>query len=150
MSDSPLAPLIGRWEFEASSKGRFLGRGSTTFEWLEGGAFVLQRAADEPDPATSTDWSEHSPMPVTSVLGFDDSNDERTMLYSDARGVHRIYRMTLTDGAWTVWRDAPGFNQRFIGRIADGGDTIRGAWEASEDGSEWRVDFDMVYRRQDR
>ncbi len=150
MTDSPLAPLIGSWEFQASSDGRFLGRGSTTFEWTEDGAFVRQHANDEPDPATTTEWSGHSPMPVTAILGFDDSNGERTMLYSDARGVFRIYRMTLTDEAWTVWRDAPGFNQRFVGRIEDGGETIRGAWETSEDGSEWTVDFDMVYRRRDR
>ena len=150
MSDSPLAPLIGSWEFEASSDGQLLGRGSTTFDWIEGGAFVLQRAKDEPSAGTSTDWSEHSPMPVTSILGFDDASGESTMLYSDARGVFRVYRMTLTDQAWTVWRDAPGFNQRFVGRIEDGGTTISGAWETSEDGSEWRLDFDLVYRRQDR
>ena len=47
---SPLGRLIGTWSFEASAGGQFLGRGSTTFEWLEGGAFVLQRADDEPGP----------------------------------------------------------------------------------------------------
>ena len=36
-------------------------------------------------------------------------------------------------------------NEQFLGAK-----TIKGAWEASDDGSEWRVDFDMVYRRRDR
>lgn len=144
---SPLHRLIGAWEFEASSKGRFLGRGLATFEWMEGGAFVLQRAEDAPTLEDSADWTAHSPMPVTSVLGFDDSNGEMAMLYSDARGVFRIYRMSLTDEAWTVWRDNPGFSQRFVGRFGDDGATIEGRWESSEDGAEWIRDFDLVYRR---
>jgi hypothetical protein len=147
MADSSLSRLIGTWDFETSSEGRFLGRGWTTFEWMEGGALLLQRADDEPDPATSREWSDHSPMPVTAVIGADDTTDERVQLYSDARGVFRIYRMRLTDETWTVWRDAPGFNQRFIGRWDDDGTTIRGSWEASEDGSTWTTDFDMVYRK---
>ena len=68
------------------------------------------------------------------------------MLYSDARGVFRIYRMRLTDEAWTIWRDAPGFNQRFIGTFRDD-KTIEGAWESSPDGTTWESDFDMVYRK---
>ena len=72
-AESPLGRLIGTWGFEASRDGGFLGRGSTTLEWIEEGAFVLQRAQDEPDPATSSDWSENTPMPVTSILGFDDT-----------------------------------------------------------------------------
>ena len=143
---SPLGRLIGRWNFEAARDGRFLGRGSTTFEWIEEGAFVLQRAHDEPNPATASDWSENTPMPVTAILGFDDSVDEQSMLYSDARGVFRIYRMRLTDEAWTIWRDAPGFNQRFIGTFRDD-KTIEGAWESSPDGTTWESDFDMVYRK---
>jgi hypothetical protein len=142
-----LERLIGTWDFETSSEGRFLGRGWTSFKWIEGGAFVLQRADDEPDPATSEDWATHSPMPVTAVIGADDTTDALVQLYSDARGVFRIYRMSLTDEAWTVWRDAPGFNQRFMGRLEDDGTTIRGQWEASEDGSTWTTDFEMVYRK---
>ena len=93
MAESPLQPLIGTWEFEASSEGRLLGRGRATFEWIEDSAFVREHAVDQPhaDP----DWVAHSPMPVTSILGFDDSTLEHVMLYSDARGVFRIYRMSL-------------------------------------------------------
>lgn len=142
-----LQRLIGTWDFESSVDGRFMGRGSTTFELIEDGAFVLQRADDEPDPATSEDWATHSPMPVTAIIGWDDTTGELVMLYSDARGVFRIYRMSVTDEAWTVWRHAPGFNQRFIGKFGDEGTTIHGRWETSPDGSEWTPDFDMVYRK---
>ena len=147
VATSPLGRLIGTWDFETSAQGKFLGRGWTSFEPIEGGAFVLQRAHDTPDPATSRDWSNHSPMPVTAVLGWDDTTDEGTQLYSDARGVYRTYRMRLTDEAWTVWREAPGFNQRFIGNFGDGGTTLTGQWEASENGTDWNTDFDMQYRK---
>ena len=144
---NPLHRLIGAWEFEARSDGRFLGRGRARFEWIENGAFVIENADDEPSDETDPGWAEHSPMPVRAILGFDDTIGEGAMLYSDARGVFRIYSMTLTDDAWTVWRVAPGFNQRFIGTLADGGDTIAGRWETSEDGQVWTPDFDLVYRR---
>jgi len=69
------------------------------------------------------------------------------MLYADARNVVRVYQMTLADGVWEVWRDAPGFFQRFRGAFEDGGRFIRGRWEASPDGTSWRTDFDQNYRR---
>jgi hypothetical protein len=144
---SPLNRLIGNWGFEATADGQLLGRGRASFEWIENGAFVLERADDEPGPDTSPDWASHSPMPVTAILGFDDSSDEISQLYSDARGVFRIYRMRLTDEAWTVWRDNPGFNQRFVGRFGNDGTTISGRWESSEDGSTWTPDFDLEYRK---
>ncbi|MGH2380736.1 MAG: hypothetical protein ACRDG7_05895 [Candidatus Limnocylindria bacterium] len=147
MADSPLLPLIGTWEFEARSGGRFLGRGRATFEWIEDGAFVREHAVDQPSPDADPDWVTHSPMPVTSILGFDDSTLEHVMLYSDARGVFRIYRMSLDNETWQVWRAAPDFHQRYIGAIRDQGRTIEGRWESSPDGSTWEPDFDLTYRK---
>jgi hypothetical protein len=141
-----LQRLIGSWEFESSVDGQFMGRGSTTFEWVEDGAFVLQHADDEPSPDTQKDWAAHSPMPVRAVIGWDDTVDEFTMLYADARAVFRIYRMRLADDSWTVWRDAPGFFQRFTASFPDA-TTIQGRWDSSKDGTAWEPDFDMVYRK---
>lgn len=138
-----LERLVGTWQLEAVVDGRSMIRGSTKFEWIEDGAFLLQRADAEPGP----EWAEHSPMPVTSVIGLDDTSGELSMLYADARGVRRVYRMRLEEDNWTVWRDAPGFFQRFIGSFADGGDTINGRWETSADGSTWELDFEMRYWR---
>jgi hypothetical protein len=67
--------------------------------------------------------------------------------YYDSRGVHRIYEMSLKDGVWELWRDSPGFAQRFTGRFRDDGQVIEGIWEKSEDGSRWEHDFDMIYRK---
>jgi hypothetical protein len=144
---SPLRLLIGTWEFEATKDGRRMGRGRTTFEWIEDGAFVLQHADAEPSPEDPPEWVANSPMPVTAIIGFDDTTHDQVMLYADARGVFRIYRMSLTDEVWKLWRAAPGFHQRFIGAIRDHGQTVDGRWEASEDGSRWEVDFEMRYRK---
>jgi hypothetical protein len=146
---SSLRLLIGTWGFEAAVDGRSMERGTATFEWMEGGAFVLQRADADRGPGAPREWVTHSPMPVSSIIGFDDTTLEHVMLYADARGVSRIYRMTLNDGSWRLWRAAPGFHQRFIGAFRDHGRTIEGRWESSPDGSAWEPDFDMTYRNVD-
>ena len=144
---APLSVLIGSWEFEAAKDGQHMGRGTATFEWIEDGSFVRQRVDDLRGPEADPGWVANSPMPVTAIIGFDDTTLEHVMLYSDARGVFRIYHMSLSDDSWKLWRDAPGFHQRFIGDIGDQGQTLDGRWEASEDGSEWEVDFEMTYRK---
>jgi len=72
------------------------------------------------------------------------------MLYADARGVFRIYRMSVSGDTWRLWRAAPDFHQQFIATIRDDGRTIEGRWESSPDGSAWEPDFDMTYRKTDR
>jgi hypothetical protein len=61
--------------------------------------------------------------------------------------VHRVYAMSLRDGVWRLWRDAPGFWQRYAGTLDSDGTTIAGAWELSKDGVSWSHDFDLSYRR---
>ena len=61
-----------------------------------------------------------------------------------------MYRTSLDDGVWRLWRDQPGFDQRYAGTISDDGATITGAWERRMDGETWEHDFDLVYTRVDR
>ncbi len=69
------------------------------------------------------------------------------MLYSDARGVSRILQMSLSNGIWKMWRNAPGFLQRFTGSFSNHGNTITDYWEKSGDGSNWERDFDLTYTK---
>jgi hypothetical protein len=143
-----LEPLAGEWRFEAIAGGRVVLTGSTTFAWLEDGAFLLQHAeADPPGPETPVEWIEHSPFPVRSLIGLDDANDRLVQLYTDGRGIFRIYEMTLAAGVWTLQRDAPGFCQRFRGTFSADGAEITGAFEQSPDGDAWTHDFDIRYRK---
>lgn len=67
---------------------------------------------------------------------------ERAVLHAlaDACGVFRVDQMSLNDGIWKLWRDAPGFSQRFIGTFSDDDDTINGYWEISDGGGvEWSM-----------
>ena len=128
-----LDALIGEWT--SSSKKYPEGRGRMTVAPVEGGKFlrIASRIEDERFPVS------------TQIVGADDDRDECTALYFDSRGVRRIYRMTVDNGVWRVWREAPKFRQRFTGTITDG--LIEGMWEISEDGTSWKVDFDLTYTK---
>lgn len=69
------------------------------------------------------------------------------MHYFDSRGVFRVYEVTIDDAGWRIWRDAPGFSQRFVGTFSDGGDAIDGQWELCRDDVNWINDLQITYRR---
>jgi hypothetical protein len=136
-----LDPLVGAWSMQAvfPTAGPSDLRGRTVFEWALGGRFLVQRA-EVPHPAAPD---------LIAMIGPDPGSGGFLQHYFDSRGVVRLYSMTLGDGVWTLERHAepPDFSQRFIGTFSDDGDTIAGAWEAANDGSDWEHDFDLVYRR---
>jgi hypothetical protein len=143
-----LDALVGEWELQASLEGQsFPGRAWTVFDWLEGGSFLVQHAYWEPTEDSPPELAENSPFPVTTIIGLDDSAETFTVLWADARDVFRVYQMSLMDGVWKQWRDAPGFFQRFTGTFGDDGRTITARWEKSNDGTNWQVDFDQVYTK---
>jgi len=81
------------------------------------------------------------------VFGSDDSADVFFMLYFDERGVSRKYEVTLRNNIWKLWRNAPGFSQRFTGTFVDYGLSIIGKGELSRDGSRWEPDLELTYTR---
>lgn len=82
-----------------------------------------------------------------SIIGCDAANGTYFQLYSDERGVCRVYEMSIDNGEWKLWRAGEPFSQRFTGTISDDGNTIAGRWEIAEDFSNYTTDFDLVYRR---
>ncbi|MEU9750646.1 MULTISPECIES: hypothetical protein [Streptomyces] len=142
---SRLDVLVGEWDMWAA--GHRAGPVRTEFTWLEGGAFLVQRADPGPTTAFPPEWVGHVPFPTSTITGYDDTADEFTTLYADGRGVARVYRTSLAGGVWKQWRAAPGFHQRFTATVDETAGTIAGAWERSEDGEVWAVDFDVQYVR---
>lgn len=72
--------------------------------------------------------------------------------YFDTRGVARVYRMSVENGVWTLWRDEADFSpldfsQRYTGTFSDDGRTIAGAWEICHDGTTWEHDFALSYTK---
>jgi hypothetical protein len=110
--------------------------GHSTFEWLREGVLLIWHFR----------WDESIPN-AYSIIGHDDTVGPCTMLYSDERGVARIYQMTLDGRAWAMWRESPGFSQRMTGTLSDDGNTIVCHGEWSRDGSTWERDLDVLYSR---
>ncbi len=133
----PFEALVGTWTTEATHPiyPSTVVRGRSTFEWLEGKRFLIQRSV-----------TDHPEFPdAMAVFGVTD--EQLSMHYFDSRGVYRVYAVSLSDGAWRFSRDAPGFSQRFTGTFSDDGNTITGLSTLSKDGSTWGDDLAITYRR---
>ncbi len=139
--------LLGKWVMQASVGGQSLGSGRAEFKWLEGGSFLVRHEDAQPAESLPAEMIAASPFPISAIIGLDESTEQFTMLYSDARGVSRVLQMSLSNGVWKMWRNAPGFLQRFTGAFSDNGNTMTGYWEKSSDGSNWERDFDLTYTK---
>lgn len=134
----PFDALIGTWATEATHP-LFEGvaPGSVTFEWLEGGHFLVQRSHND-----------HELLPdAICVIGAPETGDGLVMEYFDSRGVRRTYGVSLDEGVLRMWRDAPGFDQRFSAML--GHDTFEGLWQLAETPGDWQDDLKVTYRRRD-
>ena len=132
----PFAVLIGTWDTEA--KHRLVDEtvtGSVTFEWLEGGRFIVQRSR-----------TSHDSFPDgISVIGPPEDGDGLVMEYFDSRGVRRTYRVSFDDGVWRTWRDQPGFEQR--SSATPRSDSFEAVFELAETPGDWQEDMRVTYRR---
>jgi hypothetical protein len=128
--------LIGTWATE-STHPRFDGvvPGATTFEWLDGGHFIIERSHND-----------HESFPdAISVIGAPEAGDGLVMEYFDSRGVRRTYGVSLEDAVLRIWRDDPTFAQRFSARLAR--DRFEGRWQLAHTPGDWQDDLKVSYRR---
>jgi hypothetical protein len=141
-----LRPLLGGWRLVLWG-GSFLPNpeerveaGLVRFDWIEDGAAVAMRQIrDAQDPPAAR-----------MLIGRDQDDEQYTVLYSDARGVSRVYRMSFAAGRWRLWRDNPSFAQRFEAQLSEDGSHMTGRWEKSFDGGPWEHDFNVEYARLER
>lgn len=147
MSDTPesgelpdLEVFVGTWSmvpgFAPSSADA--PRARTTWEWLPGKRFLIQRwEVDHPDAPDGI-----------ALIGAAESGSGYLQHYFDSRGVARRYDMSLAGGVWVLQRIAedPDFSQRFTGTLSEDRQRINGRWERS-DGASWVHDFDLDYLR---
>ena len=136
--------FVGEWTMTAGPPGGppWPGAARVRFEWIEGGAFLAERwSLDAAGLPAGT------PTSGTSIIGCDAAHGTYVQVYTDNRGVCRVYLMGLRDGEWTLHRAAPPFAQRFTGTFSADGRTIAGRWELTEHGDDWQTDFDATYTR---
>jgi hypothetical protein len=134
-----LQPLVGEWTMVATPPGGapWPGKARTSFEWHSSGAHLVERSTlDAPEAPNSV-----------SIIGCDAANGAYYQLYSDDRGVCRVYQMSIDENEWKLWREGEPFPQRFTGRFEDDGQTIVGRWEGAADGTNYTTDFDLTFTR---
>jgi hypothetical protein len=132
----PFDALIGTWSTEATHPAfDAVVPGRTSFAWLEGGHFLIQRSRND-----------HDLFPdAISVVGAPEAGEGLVVEYFDSRGVRRTYGTSLKDGVLRLWRDHPGFEQRFSATLAP--DAFEGLWQLARMPGDWRDDLRVAYRR---
>lgn len=134
--------FIGEWTMAATFQGAppTGPAGRAAFEWVLGGQYLMERSAIPGAPDS------------IAIVSIDRDKGSYMQHYFDSRGVVRVYAMTFSQGVWTLRRGASDFTpldfwQRFKASFSKDGNTIRGAWETSEDGKRWEHDFDLTYTK---
>jgi hypothetical protein len=135
----PLSVLVGEWNTIGTHHmvpgTTFHGR--TTFDWLEGGAFLIMHSEiDEPEIPSGI-----------AIFGSDDATKEFFMLYFDERGVSRKYNVSFKENTIMWWRTTHEFSQRMTCKVSDDRDTIVSQGVMSKDGSDWEGDLELTYTR---
>jgi len=132
----PFAALVGTWDTEAKHVAvEEVVSGTVMFELLEGGHFLVQRS-----------HVEHELFPdAICIIGAPESSEGLVMEFFDSRGIRRTYGVSLDDGVWRWWREAPGFDQRFSATL--GRDSFEGRSEVAETPGDKHVDATYVRGR---
>jgi hypothetical protein len=136
-----LTELIGAWEMELTNASflpdlKTIIKGTASFEWFERGDFFILRQGIKKENTWAT-W----------LIGHDEDSPHYTILYLDDKRSSRVYEMSFKNGIWKIWRNSPGFIQRFTGKISKDKKMIEGYWEKSTDGKTWNRDFDLTYKK---
>jgi hypothetical protein len=129
--------LVGEWQIVGSHP--YIPdmelHGRATFEWIEGGAFLMLRL--EIDHPKIPDGVE--------IFGSDDEAGAYFMLHFDERGISRKYDVSITKNQLKWWRDSSDFSQRFTMDIQK--DRLVSYGEMSRDGGEWEKDLSLTYKK---
>ncbi|OGE80261.1 MAG: hypothetical protein A2826_00810 [Candidatus Doudnabacteria bacterium RIFCSPHIGHO2_01_FULL_43_23] len=134
-----LSVLVGKWNTVGTHPmvpGTIF-HGRASFEWLEGGAFLIMRSEiDEPEIPSGI-----------AIFGSDDVTKKLFMLYFDERGISRKYNVSFKGNTLMWWRNTPEFSQRMTCKVSDDEDTIVSQGVMSKDGSNWEGDLELTYTR---
>lgn len=131
-----LARLVGRWHTEGQQLESPLGQASPfvaveTFEWLDGGHFLVHRLEGK---------FGRRPSACVEILGKDGSGLFAQTYYND--GNTNLWRVSEADrrlqlqGTWSKGSGEP-FHVRYTASFEEEGNTMVGKWEQSRDGDRW-------------
>ena len=89
-----LEPLAGEWTLEAKPPDgpSWPGEAQASIEWHDSRAHLVQRSTVDMTKAPDG----------ISIMGCDAANGTYFQLYSDERGVCRVYEMSIGEGRWEL------------------------------------------------
>jgi hypothetical protein len=133
----PFEVLVGEWQTAGSHPyfphAELYGR--VSFEWIEGGAFLMMRSEIA-----------HPKFPDgIAIFGSDDEAEAYYQIYFDERGISRKYDVAVKDNQIKWWRYDDHFSQRFTMIIEK--DRLTTIGEMSRDGGEWEKDLSLTYKK---
>src|SRR6476659_9982165 len=95
--------LAGDWDVRAVVDGNTVSTARYSYEWIEEGAFMVHRAQVQLPADAPQVWKDNAPTSMVAVIGRDDRSGRYAYLYTDSRGVHRVYEMSLEGRDWRIW-----------------------------------------------
>ena len=122
--------LVGTWKAsDPSGAGAIHGR--VTFEWMEGGFFLMQHV----------DLGDSKGI---EIIGYDEESKALKSHYFGNTGSILEYVYEVGDDTLTVSIDIPGVKGQFTGKFSDDGNTFTGSWEWTKDGVKMGYDATMT------
>ncbi|MBC8035110.1 MAG: hypothetical protein H7Y03_13245 [Chitinophagaceae bacterium] len=122
--------LVGSWETSDPS-GADAVKGQSTFEWMEGGNFLVQHI----------NLSEAKGI---EIIGYDEkSNSLKSHYFEGSTGKHLEYTYQLEDDTLTVSIDMPTAKGQFIGKFNDDNSEYKGRWDWMQDGKKMGFEAKM-------
>lgn len=135
----PLSFLIGEWSTSGAHPampGEAL-LGTTSFDWGEGGAFLVMRSQ-----------TDHKDFPDgIAIFGSDNVLGKITMCWFDERGISRLCPVDVGDSSVRWYHDDPAFMQRLTITADPTGNRMFSKGEMAKDGEKWGADLSQEFTR---
>ncbi len=110
--------LVGTWEVSGEA------RGTVTFEWMEGGYFLIQRVDLE---QAGQEIKGIEVIGHERPFGAEPSEDIRSRFYAST-GDTLDYVYEIEGDTLTIWAGGKGSPAYYRGTFGDDGNTLTGAW----------------------
>ena len=124
-----LERLVGTWNASDPSGAEAI-HGQVTFQWMEGGNFLLQHV----------DFGDSKGI---EIIGYNAESNSLTSHYFDVSGKILEYTYELHDDTLTVSIDMPRAKGQFSATFSDD-DTYTGRWDWTQDGVKMGYDATMI------
>lgn len=107
--------LVGTWEVSGS-----FFQGTISFEWMEGGFFLVQRVDGRAGERT---------IRGVEYIGYDEDTQTLRSHYMDIHGATFTYTWAVDGDAIRIWFGDQGSDNFFEGRFCEDGRSYSGSWQ---------------------